>query len=161
MSGITDDDRQAFDARLRSHHEIFRAGHMCLAAHCHFWLSRTRCSARFASSTVAVALGGTADRNGRVPSATSVDNDPSETLAGHCAKLFQSVSKCLFPRMQCCSLSLGTDMWLREVMTLVTGTEAAWRRAARAQQPARSRKVGLLHPGESTNRPSKRPGASD
>jgi hypothetical protein len=34
----------------------------------------------------------------------------------------------------------------REFMTL---SAASWRLAARAQQPARSRKVGLLHPGES------------
>src|SRR5262249_3681150 len=34
MNSIADGDRQTFDIRLRSHHEIFRAGHMCLAAHC-------------------------------------------------------------------------------------------------------------------------------
>src|SRR5262249_25221 len=33
MNGIADGDRQTFDIRLRSHHEIFRAGHMWLAAH--------------------------------------------------------------------------------------------------------------------------------
>jgi hypothetical protein len=33
MSGITGGDRQPLDTRLRSHHEIFRVGHMCLAAH--------------------------------------------------------------------------------------------------------------------------------
>jgi hypothetical protein len=41
----------------------------------------------------------------------------------------------------------------RSFITLVGGTAAAWRLAAHMQQPARSRKVGLLHPGESTNRP--------
>ena len=38
----------------------------------------------------------------------------------------------------------------REFITLVGGTAAAWPLAAHAQQPARSRKVGLLHTGEST-----------
>jgi hypothetical protein len=76
-------------------------------------------------------------------------NDASETLR----QLFQSLSKDLVQRMQCCRLSLGTDMRQREFITLVDGTAAAWPLAAHAQQPARSRKVGLLHPGESTNRP--------
>src|SRR6516165_740057 len=37
----------------------------------------------------------------------------------------------------------------REFISLLGGA-AAWPVAARAQQPARNRKVGLLHPGEST-----------
>ena len=38
----------------------------------------------------------------------------------------------------------------RELLAALGGAAAAWPLAARAQQPARSRKVGLLHPGEST-----------
>ena len=38
----------------------------------------------------------------------------------------------------------------RRELLVALGGAAAWPLAARAQQPARSRKVGLLHPGEST-----------
>src|SRR5262245_12777432 len=78
MNGITDGDRRTVDTRPRRHHEIFRAGHMCSAAHC-----------------------------GRQPmilptwSATRMDNTQNLwKRASNLRKRFTSYRRCLFPAIE-------------------------------------------------------------
>ena len=50
---------------------------------------------------------------------------PKADIGGALHQLFQSLAKYLFRGMQCCPLSLGTDMPRREFTMLVGGSRAA------------------------------------
>ena len=57
---------------------------------------------------------------------------------------FQPLSKCSAEPIQCCLLSLGSDMQRREFIKVVAGLTVALPVAVRAQQSERMRRIGVL-----------------